>query len=414
MSELVGMVLKEILTSQGFGLLGDGQTLADILSDICPDEKRSIQLVMRAFSAEIPQRLLQFWPQQNYTHYLNELSQAFQEQQKIHPRFADWVVQTWAAALGRIPVNPELRNPMAEAEEELRHFLRPLVRHWKHLPPDKIQAIEAFQQQLWLSDTDLARIRAEVQAELERVTESAILLQSPKHPPFHNSLGMRFIRIEPGQFLMGSPEYEHQREVDEQQHWVTLSRPYWIQAMPVTQSQWQAIMGDNPADFKGAQNPVENVSWLDIVQRFLPALNARGEGRYRLPSEAEWEYAARAGSVCTFYNRHDASCLDAFAWYQNNSGLRTHPVGQKQPNAWGLYDMYGNVWEWCQDWYAPYGPESVQDPRGPAQGCARVMRGGSWFCQSKTLRQAARGYMPPDTRIRLTGFRLVMEADEDS
>jgi formylglycine-generating enzyme required for sulfatase activity len=229
---------------------------------------------------------------------------------------------------------------------------------------------------------------------------------------FKNSLEMHFVKIAPGSFNMGSPAYERQREDDETQHQVTLTRSWYMQTTPVTQTQWQAITGSNPSDFKGPELPVENVSWNDIQTVFLPRLNALGEGTYRLPTEAEWEYAARAGSTQAYYLRDDASQLDARAWYNNNSLFQTHPVSQKQPNAWGLYDCHGNVWEWCQDGYhGPYAAAEATDPIGAAGGLGRVMRGGSWFCNASACRSAARGYMPPETRIRLIGFRLVRVDD---
>ncbi|MEZ0368416.1 MAG: formylglycine-generating enzyme family protein, partial [Candidatus Sericytochromatia bacterium] len=180
----------------------------------------------------------------------------------------------------------------------------------------------------------------------------------------------------------------------------------------VTQQQWEAVMGSNPSDFKGAALPVENVSWNDVMTRFIPRLNDMGMGSYRLPTEAEWEYAARAGSWQAYYQREDASQLDTYAWYTNNSRFQTHAVGTKVSNAWGLYDMHGNIWEWCNDWYnGPYSKEPQTDPAGPQRGLGRVMRGGSWFCNAAACRLATRGYMPPETRIRLIGFRLVRELD---
>jgi formylglycine-generating enzyme required for sulfatase activity len=192
-----------------------------------------------------------------------------------------------------------------------------------------------------------------------------------------NRIGMTLVFIQPGTFTMGSPASESGREEDEKQHEVTLTRGFYLQTPPVTQGQWQAVMGDNPSEFKkcGDDCPVETVSW-DDVQAFIKKLNAMDDDRiYRLPTEAEWEYACRGGSTTVFCFGDSDSALDEYAWFGGNSKESTHPVGQKKPNAWGLYDMHGNVWEWCQDWYADYPGKPVRDPVGPGKGSGRVCRG---------------------------------------
>jgi formylglycine-generating enzyme required for sulfatase activity len=177
---------------------------------------------------------------------------------------------------------------------------------------------------------------------------------------------MKFVRIDPGSFKMGSQDYGPVHEV-------TLSKGFYLQATEVTQTQWEAVMGANPSHFKGPDRPVERVSW-DDAQEFLRRLNEREKDtRYRLPTEAEWEYACRAGGQ----EPDTAPNLDDVAWWGKNSKNETHPVGQKKPNAWGLYDMRGNVMEWVQDGYGPYSPEAQVDPQGPPSGRARVLRGGS-------------------------------------
>jgi len=194
---------------------------------------------------------------------------------------------------------------------------------------------------------------------------------------FRNSIGMEFMRIPAGTFQMGSNDpnaYNDEKPV----HTVRISKPFYLGKYEVTQGQWEAIMGKNPSQFQGGPKlPVESVSWED-VQEFIRRLNAE-EGRksYRLPTEAEWEYAARAGTMTAYSYGDDARQLEEYAWYQENSGKKTHSVGQKQPNAWGLYDMHGNVGEWVQDWYGPYTTGAVEDPVGPSSGLFRVNRGGS-------------------------------------
>jgi hypothetical protein len=168
---------------------------------------------------------------------------------------------------------------------------------------------------------------------------------------FTNRLGMKFVYIKPGTFLMGGPESEKGRDDDERQHEITLTKGYYLQTTEVTQDQWQAVMGHNPSRYKscGESCPVESVSWNDI-REFIKKLN-QGDGnyQYRLPTEAEWECAARAGSKTKFCFGDSDETLKAYAWFGDNSGSKTHPVSQKQPNGWWLYDMHGNVWEWCRE-----------------------------------------------------------------
>jgi formylglycine-generating enzyme required for sulfatase activity len=234
-------------------------------------------------------------------------------------------------------------------------------------------------------------------------------------PTFTNSLGMTFVLIPKGVFTMGSPASEQGRESDETQHEATLTKPFYLQTTEVTQGQWQAIMGANPSYFKdcGADCPVEQVSWNDC-QEFIRRLNQQeGGNTYRLPTEAEWEYACRAGSTTAFANGGitETGCgwdpnLASIGWYCGHSGKKTHPVAQKTPNAWGLYDMHGNVWEWCEDRYGDYPYGSVTDPEGTSSGGDRVLRGGSWFVPAGYCRSAVRGAYSPDCRDNYFGFRV--------
>jgi formylglycine-generating enzyme required for sulfatase activity len=227
-----------------------------------------------------------------------------------------------------------------------------------------------------------------------------------------NSLGMEFVYVKPGSFMMGSPANESGRYDDETQHRVTLSKGFYMQTTEVTQGQWRAIMGSSPSRFSncGDDCPVEKVSWTDI-QEFISKLNQIEVGsKYRLPTEAEWEYAARAGSTARFCYGDDEGRLSEYAWYSGNSGDKTHPVAQKQPNAWGLYDMHGNVYEWCQDWYDKNYPSgNVTDPTGPSSGSLRVLCGGSWSSLAEFCRSAIRYGKFPVTRNLYLGFRLARE-----
>jgi formylglycine-generating enzyme required for sulfatase activity len=219
------------------------------------------------------------------------------------------------------------------------------------------------------------------------------------------------VQVPAGRFRMGTdatdnPDLDHARPV----HDVTISRDFWMGKVPVTQAQWQAVMGGNPSSITdaGPDAPVDKVSW-DDCQRFLARLDGlQGQWTFRLPTEAEWEYACRAGTDGEAYGS-----LDAIAWYSGNSAGTIHPVGQKQPNAFGLYDMLGNVWQWCQDWYADTYPGGgpVTDPQGPSHGFYRVFRGGSWSVSATFVRSAYRDFFtPPDSRMGGMGFRVVAVA----
>jgi formylglycine-generating enzyme required for sulfatase activity len=187
-----------------------------------------------------------------------------------------------------------------------------------------------------------------------------------------NSIGMAFVWIPAGTFIMGSPDSDPDARGNEKPaHRVTISKPFYIGKYPVTQAQWEAVMGENPSRFKGDLNrPVEQVSW-DDVQAFIRKINER-ESTFpcRLPTEAEWEYACRAGTTARYSFGDDERQLGDYAWYDENAGGKTHPVGQRKPNAWGLYDMHGNVWEWMQDRYGDYPSGAVTDPAGPDPGAA--------------------------------------------
>jgi formylglycine-generating enzyme required for sulfatase activity len=228
-------------------------------------------------------------------------------------------------------------------------------------------------------------------------------------PAFKNSIGMEFVLIPSGTFMMGSPTSEKDRDDDETQHQVTISKSFYLGKYEVTQAEWEKVMGSNPSYFKGCPRcPVENVSWED-VQDFIRKLNTKGEGRYRLPTEAEWEYAARAGSTARYSYGDGEGSLGNYAWYSANSGSKTHEVGTKQPNEWGLYDMHGNVWEWCGDWYGAYSSSAQIDPTGATSGSYRVIRGGSWNYVAVNLRSANRYSNSPSFRSYNLGFRVVRE-----
>jgi len=234
--------------------------------------------------------------------------------------------------------------------------------------------------------------------------------QQPK--AITNSIGMKLVLIHPGSFTMGAPVEESGSQERELPHEVTLSRSYYLGVYEVTQGEYEKVMGANPSSFKGAKNPVEMVSWEDAVSfckklSEMPEEKAAGR-EYRLPTEAEWEYACRAGSTTTYSTGDTAESLGEYAWFKENAGNETHPVGEKKPNRWGVYDMHGNVWEWCQDWYADYPPDASTDPHGPKGGALRVSRGGSWINVAAICRAAFRCTYTPSYRTFNDGFRLAL------
>lgn len=220
---------------------------------------------------------------------------------------------------------------------------------------------------------------------------------------------------EPGTFLMGSPLNEPQRSEDELQHEVTLTKGFWIADTTVTQALWQVVMGDNPSQFKGDELPVELVSW-DDTQAFINKMNGlKAELKLCLPTEAQWEYACRAGTTTPFFwgDQIDSALVNFDGTEPHNNGHRseyreqTVAVKALPCNDWGVYQMHGNVWEFCQDWYSEYPSEFTADPLGPISGFARVIRGGSWIISSaKDCRSADRGFVSPSARNDCTGFRL--------
>ena len=228
------------------------------------------------------------------------------------------------------------------------------------------------------------------------------------------------VLIPAGTFAMGSPESKQGRRDDETpRHQVVISYPFYMGKYEVTQAQWVRIMGSNPSHFKGEDLPVENVSWNDCVA-FCKKLTDREQAagrlkpghQYRLPTEAEWEYACRAGATTRFYTGDCYSDLARAGWYAGNSSSKTHPVGQKQQNAYGLYDMHGNVWEWCGDLYGSYSSESVIDPVGQTSGSNRVVRGGCWGTNEDYCHSANRGYGHLGSAYSYYGFRLVLPAEQ--
>jgi len=270
-----------------------------------------------------------------------------------------------------IPKNTMVKNDLNNTDDAQEAFLEP--------PFDFNQAQEA--QQALAKTLGLA---VETTVDLGRGVNLAMIL------------------IPQGKFMMGSPFSEPGHKSDEAQHQVVLSRPYFIGKNEVTQEQWEAVMGDNPSQTKGAKLPVTNISWNDC-QNFISKLNAKTESNYRLPTEAEWEYACRSGSKSAYSVGDKITKNDAN--YENAKG-GAKPVGSYKPNAFGLYDMHGNVWEFCSDWYGAYSPGKSLDPMGVNNGRDHVLRGGSFFVDGLLLRSSTRDLVAPDFHNVVIGLRL--------
>ncbi len=216
--------------------------------------------------------------------------------------------------------------------------------------------------------------------------------------------GIEFILAPPGTFIMGHDEGEGAVK-----HEVTITKPFYIGVYCVKQSEWMRVMGNNPSDIQDENRPVENVDYADCLA-FIEKLNAlEGVDKYRLPTEAEWEYASRAGNCENFCFGSKEDVLTEYGWFAKNSGDMTHPVGELKPNAWGIYDMHGNVEEWCCDWFEPSTGDAAVDPKGPSTGHDRVVRGGCWVSNARCCGSGWRNSDKPEEKGIFLGFRLARD-----
>jgi formylglycine-generating enzyme required for sulfatase activity len=414
-----------------------------LLRDLCAHFPRELNVLLAGLRAGIPQELHRT-PVDGRGVAAGRLARKLEDDYAMAPEAARWAVESWMVALSDEIMNPAppgttpsssspgLRNAASPVRSRLSAETERLLDEALALGQagDWSGAVEVYDDVLVLDPghAEAQRLRAlavrrrdrsvsagpaSVRPAFQQTSTPAPLprtIAPPAAPP-------GYVQIPAGQFTMGSPPTEDGRDADETQHLVTITRSFWLKATPVTQAEYEALMGTNPSHFKagGANCPVENVSWLDAVayvnklsdREGLPraydanggfaGLNCRG---YRLPTEAEWEYACRAGSSAARYGD-----LEQVAWYKENAGSTTRPVAQKRPNAWGLYDMLGNVWEWTNDWYAGYPTRAVTDPVGPASGELRVRRGGGWNNVARFARAAYRRRLTPVGRLNLLGFR---------
>ena len=225
----------------------------------------------------------------------------------------------------------------------------------------------------------------------------------------HWRQSLRGLETAQSEYAAAQARFQSADDTEKPAHTVILTKPFYVGKFVVTQEQYQAVVGTNPSNFKGKDNPVEQVSW-DDAQAFCKKLTEQSKQAVRLPTEAEWEYSCRAGTTTSYYSGDSEASLARVAWYSENSNGATHPVCQKEPNAFGLYDMHGNVWHWCDDWYGHdyYGKSDAENPHGPANGDSHVLRGGSWRGGPGRCQSAFRDWFNPDGRSSFGGFRVVV------
>ena len=312
----------------------------------------------------------------------------------------------------RLAAEAEAARLAAEAEAERQRLLAEAEAERQRLEAEaeaerqRIAAEEEAERQRLLAEAEAERQRLFAEAEAKKAEEERIKSQ-PKTFTV-NGVSFELLYVKGGTFTMGcTPEQNGDCNNDEKPiHKLTLD-DYYIGKFEVTQDLWMAVMGKNPSNKKGDDLPVENVSWND-VQDFIRQLNQLTGENFSLPTEAQWEYAARGGCKSKGYKYSGGNILGNVAWYADNSGSTPHPVGTRDPNELGLYDMSGNVWEWCYDWYGGYSSESQTNPTGPTAGSIRVLRGGSWSYFAGLSRVSYRLYGQPGSRFSGRGFRLVL------
>lgn len=348
--------LQQLITHYGYSVFDDVKRCEALLKDFCPEHKRELNLLILSLREGVPQQLLKPAPHVGIDFTVKRLTQTLHDNLGIAEHFAFWAVESWALSLQLI------QQPIAQTQVEDYQTTIPIIQP-----------------------------------------------STTNEPEWRDPItGMEFVWIPAGSFMMGSPEDEEDRDRNrEEQHHVTIAQGFYLGKYLVTQKQWQAIMGNSPSIFKGADLPVEQVSWFD-AQRFALQLSHKSGQTYRLPTESEWEYACRAGTTTPYYTGHTITHQDANF---DNYVRKTTPVGSYPSNPWGLYDMVGNVLEWTASaWDNNYKFSEQYADNHDTTSC-RVLRGGCWACELEELRSAARLYDPevftPDFCADIFGFRLV-------
>jgi formylglycine-generating enzyme required for sulfatase activity len=370
--EQVRQTLRDLIEHHGRALCNDPERCKGLLQDACPTSRREIFLLVSALEEQVVADLLAGLGGRSWNEVADRLAHRLVDNRALADHAASWAVESWALALGVI-TQAALRNPLLPQPSP-----GPPVAPASHV-----------------ITTHTAQITLKL--------------------------------IPAGEFRMGSPDEDHKAEAAEKpRHTIRISRAFYLGITPVTQAQYAAVMGTNPSEFyRWPENPVERVSWFDatafcnalskeeglapyyVIPSWNRVMVGGGEG-YRLPTEAEWEYACRAGTETRYSFGDDAATPGEYAWDQMSSKCQTGPVGRKRPNAWGLYDMHGNVWEWCWDWYDEdyYRSSPGVDPLGAVSADYRSFRGGSWHVAACYLRSAYRGSHAPEYRHSSVGFRV--------
>ena len=358
----VRSTLRRIVSEQGVAVCNEPSRVQAYLRDLCPDQKREVFAVVAAMKEGLVSDLNNFAPSQGAMESVfARLTAKLFDNTGIIPQTARWAVESWALALGIIkePISSGVAPPVT--------FEPALGQVPAGSPPV---------------------------AGLNTIISKAVP-------------SLKLVQIPAGEFWMGASDNDSEAQPDERpQHLVRITKPFYMATTPVTQRQWKAVMKTNNSHFRDDDRPVADVSWDDAKEfcKRLSALEGLPVAKgYRLPTEAEWEYAARGGTTGARYGD-----LDSVAWFGSNSGSNTHPVGQKSPNAYGLYDMLGNVWEWCEDWYDKdwYSRMPEQNPLNNNSSQYRVVHGGSWGNIAGSVRASYRYWFYPDGRHISVGFRI--------
>ena len=427
------IILLQVVEQFDVDILGD-RRLSAILSDFMPHvERRYLNIFRQAVQEGIGARLLELTNEDEAirTATIHTLKSSFRQNNGFD-HTADYVVDCFLFALGWA-YSAQEQNPettvMANGKSILKVQLEQAVSD-DYLSKDEINMLFGLGSSLGITDMEIATMINEAikQKGLKPATPVDSKIKNPKDKltacdwslgskstneqnftETTDNLNLEMIFVEGGTFTMGAtPEQEPGKfDCSKPAHDITLDS-FYIGKYPVTQQQWEAIMGENPSQFKSKNKPVEMVSWDDI-QPFLYKLNKRTGRNYRLPTEAEWEYAARGGQNSRGYKYSGSDKLSDVGWFEGNSD-ETQPVGKKKPNELGIHDMSGNVWEWCQDWYEIdyYKSSPRYNPQGPSNGSKRVCRGGSWYFIAGNCRVSNRLGESPDYCSKKLGFRLVL------
>ena len=407
MNELPRQVLVQLVQKHGKAIAEDSRLCRGLLNDALRNEHRKeMNVLVHAVEAKVVSDLLTVTAAIPRPVLIGRLVQKLRDEKGTGETEAHWAVETWLLAFGMIA-------DKQAGETKLIQFVR--------------EALDRTPGMLTQDDTaaanEMCKLHRIDKERAKQIVEEVREQWHKAHPPkqerkpgeiITNSLGMKFSWIPPGTFLMGSPKEEKQREDNETQHKVTLTKGFYMGVYTVTQEQYETVMGKNPSRFKGEKNlPVEQVSWEDC-QEFIKKLREKDKKPYRLPTEAEWEYACRAGTKTPFHFGETISTDQVnyngnFTYGDGKKGVfrkKTTPVGSFPANAWGLHDMHGNVLQWCEEWFADYPQKDVTDPQGAEKGQYRVLRGGSWFLNPQSCRSAGRDRVVPGGRGSNIGCRL--------